>query len=580
MADRRGTSCSIAESASSLKVRSTGSPDHNAFSERLLRSFASFARGCRLTSNAGRAAAYRPAGECLESKMLLSDVLGWTGGNGGTKNSLITAANISQLTRQYEDVVDGAIVAEPLVASVNVTVGPNRGIQSLVFVATANDSLYAFNVTTGQLAWHASFLTPSEMALPSSARDFQGSGIIGTPAIVPSTNTIYLVSSECYVAGDVTHYVKTLRAIDMSDGTEKSGSPAVIADTGYVGGTAVSFAGPSVRGTGAGSVRGIVHFNVLLQMQRPGLTIDGNNVLIGFGSAHGVTPYYHGWLLAFDTHSLRPTGVFNDTPNGHNGGIWNDGNPLQIDSQGYIYTATGNGTFDPKLNRTGFPSRSDYGDSVLKLALVPGFKGPNGYGIRVVDYFTPYNQSKLDKRDEDLASSGVLLLPSRSDAPTHPNLLLASGKLGTLYVINRNKMGHFHSRFDNIVQEISGAVTSSFDTPASYLNTVYYAGAGDVLRSFAFVNGRLVQTSKASNTFPFHGASPVVSSDGTQNGVIWVISSSHQLIAYNPTNLSSELWSASLPGYSTFSIPDVTSDGHVLVGAGNVLVGFGLGEPE
>ena len=107
------------------------------------------------------------AGEGLESKTLLSDVLGWSGGNGGTQNSLITPANISQLTQQYADVVDGAIVAEPLVASVNVTVGPNPGIQSLVFVATQRDSLYAFNVTTGQLAWHTSFLDSRRNGAPA-----------------------------------------------------------------------------------------------------------------------------------------------------------------------------------------------------------------------------------------------------------------------------------------------------------------------------------------------------------------------------------------------------------------------------
>ncbi len=506
-------------------------------------------------------------------------MLGWTGGNGGTQNSLITPANISQLTQQYADVVDGAIVAEPLVASVNVTVGPNPGMQSLVFVATQHDSLYAFNVTTGQLAWHTSFLLPGATALPPSELDFQGSGIIGTPVIDASTNSLYVVSSESYAAGDVTHYVKTLHAIDMSDGMERSGSPAVIADTGYVGNTAVSFAGPSVRGTGAGSVRGRVHFNVLREMQRPGLTIDGNNVLIGFGSAYGVQPYYHGWLLAYDKNSLQPTGVFNVTPNGHNGGIWNDGNPIQVDSQGYVYTATGNGTFDAALNGSGFPSRGDFGDSVLKLKLEPGYKGPNGTGIRVVDYFTPHNQAILDKYDEDLASSGVLILPDGSDGPKHPNLLIASGKLGTLYVINRNDMGHFHPQSDKVVEEIPHGITSSFDTPAYYLNTVYYAGAGDVLRSFGFVNGQLVQTGEGSNAFEKHGASPVVSSDGAQNGVVWVISSADQLIAYNAMNLSSELWATSLPGYSTFSIPDVTGNGHVEVGAGNVLVGFGLGAP-
>ena len=87
-----------------------------------------------------------------------------------------------------------------------------------------------------------------------------------------------------------------------------------------------------------------------------------------------------------------------------------------------------------------------------------------------------------------------------------------------------------------------------------------------------------MQTGQAPNSFPYPGASPVVSSDGAQNGIVWVISAQEQLIAYNATDLSSELWSTSLPGYSRFSIPDVTDDGHVEIGAGNVLVGFGLEE--
>ena len=506
-------------------------------------------------------------------------MLGWTGSSGGTQNSAITPANISQLTQKYVDVVGGVIVAEPLVASVNITVGPNLGFQPVVFVATQRDNLYAFNLNTGELDWHTSFLIPGQTTLTSSELDFDGSGIVGTPLIDSAANTMYLVSSESYGAGNVVHYIKTLHAIDMSDGMERSGSPVVIADTGYIGTTEVSFAGPSVRGTGAGSVHGRVQFDVLRQMQRPGLTIDGNNLLIAFGSASGITPYYHGWLLAYNMNSLAPTGVFNDTPDGHDGGIWNDGNPIQVDSQGYLYTATGNGTFDAALNAKGFPSRGDFGDSVLKLKLDPGYKGANGFGIKVVDYFTPHDQARLERYDQDLASSGVLLLPDGAGGPKHPNLLLASGKQGTVYVVNRNNMGHFHPYTDKVSGEFPGAITSSFDTPAYYLGTVYYAGAGDVLRSFAVVNGRLVPSGQGPNTFGLHGASPVVSSDGTQNGIVWVISNSKTLFAYNAMNVSSDLWSATLPGYSTFAIPYVTSDGHVLVGAGNVLVGFGLGQP-
>jgi outer membrane protein assembly factor BamB len=579
LSDSHQSSSSSAEPGPLVRVSSTGSSDHNLCSQILLRGWRNLAGRPGRRGSRNRVSSYRPLGEGLESKALLSNVLGWNGGSGGTQNSPITSANISQLTQQYTDVVDGAIIAEPLVATVNITVGPTQGTQSVVFVATQHDSLYAFNATTGQLAWHTSFLTPSEMTLPLSEQAFQGSGIVGTPAIELSTNSIYLVSSECYVVGNVTHYTKTLHAIDMSNGTERAGSPAVIADTGYVGNTAVSFAGPVVRGRGAGSVRGRIHFNVLREMQRPGLTIDGNNLVFGFGSAFGVAPYYHGWILAFNKSSLQPTGVFNDTPNGHNGGIWNDGNPIQVDSQGFLYTATGNGTFDAKLNARGFPSRGDFGDTVLKLALKPRYKGPNGTGIRVVDYFTPHNQAKLDKYDEDLASSGVLILPDGLGGRKHPNLLLASGKLGTLYVINRNNMGHFRVQSDKIVEEMRDAITSSFDTPAYSQNTVYYAGAGDVLKSFVFANGHLTPAGHSLNTFSAHGASPVYSSNGAQNGIVWVISSSKQLIAYSDTNLSSELWSANLPGYSTFSIANVTGDGHVIVGAGRTVVGFGLGAP-
>ena len=55
-----------------------------------------------------------------------------------------------------------------------------------------------------------------------------------------------------------------------------------------------------------------------------------------------------------------------------------------------------------------------------------------------------------------------------------------------------------------------------------------------------------------------------------------MISGHGQIIAYDATDLSSELWTASLPGYSAFTIPAITDDGHVEVGAGNVMIGFGL----
>ena len=518
-------------------------------------------------------------GEGLESKRLLSAVLGWSGGNGGgNPTSPITPANISNLTQQYSEVLDGGIVAEPLSATVKVTVGPDPGTQTLVFVATVQDTLYAFNAETGQLAWVTNFLKPGESTLPYALIRTGVNGISSTPVIDPSTNTIYLTTTESYNAGNVAHYTKTLHAVDMSDGQEEPGSPVVIADTGYRNGKAISFFGPSVRGTGAGRVKGRVRFYVPRQLQHAALSLDGNNLLIAFAS-YGDVPPFHGWILAYNKTTLEPTGVFNDTPNGSDGGIWNSASPIVVDSQGYLYTETGNGTFDTRQNRAGFPARSDYGDSVLKLALVPGYKGPNGTGLKVVDYFTPTNQAKLEKTDGDLSSSGILILPDGLGGPAHPDLLLASGKSGTVYVINRYDMGHFHSASNHIVETVPSLVVSSFDTPAIFNNTIYYAGAGDFVKSFILNHGLLVQTGQSTSPLPWPGASPVISSDGTQNGIVWVISGSNQLIAYDATNLSKVLWSAPLPSYSHFALPTIASDGQVFAGVGDDLVAYGLSQP-
>ena len=264
--DRVGSSFLAASALRSSRPSASGA-DHKLAIAHLLRSLGPLVRRVRKRGLGPRATAYQPIGEGLESKALLSELLGWTGGKGGISNSTITPANISGLAEQYDDAVDGVIEAEPLIATVNITKGPNPGIQRVIFVATQADSLYAFNLTTGQLDWQTNFLDPSVSSLPS-VENFNGAGIWGTPVIDPSSNTIYLVSSESYVAGSVDHYTKTLRAIDMSDGAEIPGGPVVIADTGYLAGEPVSFSGPSVRGTGAAHIRGRDYFYVLEQLRR------------------------------------------------------------------------------------------------------------------------------------------------------------------------------------------------------------------------------------------------------------------------------------------------------------------------
>ena len=54
--------------------------------------------------------------------------------------------------------------------------------------------------------------------------------------------------------------------------------------------------------------------------------------------------------------------------------------------------------------------------------------------------------------DLDLGSGGVLLLPDQSGA--HPHEMVSAGKDGTIYLVNRDNMGHFNANNDQIVQSL------------------------------------------------------------------------------------------------------------------------------
>src|SRR5262249_12952800 len=156
--------------------------------------------------------------------------------------------------------------------------------------------------------------------------------------------------------------------------------------------------GPTVHGTGDGSINDNVTFNALRQLQRPGLVLVNGMVYVAFAS-HGDGDPYHGWVLGYDAHTLQLTAAFNDTPNGGQGGIWQSGGALAADGAGNLYFITGNGTFDTTLDANGFPVNGDYGDSFVKLAPDPSstplLQNVNGWGLKAVDYFTPPHQGLL-----------------------------------------------------------------------------------------------------------------------------------------------------------------------------------------
>jgi hypothetical protein len=498
--------------------------------------------------------------------------------------TVLTPANVNTTTfgKLFTYPVDGYIYAQPLYVS-NVQI-PGQGIRNVVFVATEHDSVYAFDAdgfTPGPL-WQVSFIDPAiglTTVLPDDVLSFDivpEIGITSTPVIDINSGTIYVGAKTKEVGDGNVHFVQRLHALDIATGAEKFGGPAVIADTIQAeDGSYVYVSGPTVAGTGDGSVDGVtVVFNALRQLCRPGLLLLNGVVYIACGS-HGDNFPYHGWVLAYDARTLALLAAFNTTPNGGQGAIWVSGAAPSADANGNIYVSTGNGTFALPPD-DGSPG---YGNSVLKL--------DTATGLNVVDSFTPWNQEQLNVDDVDLGAGGVMLLPDQPGA--HPHLMITGGKAGTIYLIDRDDLGGFQRcgpTCDDVVQ--IGAIGPVFSTPAYFNGLLYYQGCcGDILHAFQLSNGQLSSVSQSSTPFGFPGSTPSISANGSSNGIVWALqvdayaeSGPAVLHAYDALNLANELYNSSqvpadqLDGAVKFTVPTI-ANGKVYVGTQSSLVVFG-----
>lgn len=422
----------------------------------------------------------------------------------------------------YSYGVDGTVAAQPLYVP-NVTI-PGVGTVNVLYVATQHDSVYAFNADTpgsGLPLWQVSFRNTASgvNAVPISAQGCAGVtayteiGVMGTPVIDAATNTMYLVAKTQEANGSSYNYVFRLHALDITSGAEKFGGPTVITASVMNGKTQVTL-------------------NTQDDQQRPGLLEVNGSIFIGFGS-NGCDKNAHGWLLAYSASTLQQQAVFNTSPAvTYGSSLWMSGVGPAADAENNIYLITANGTYD--INTGG----SDWGDTMLKMTF-------NGSAFTVADSFTPFNQATMASEDLDLGSGGAVLLPPQTSGP--PNLLVAAGKTGTIYLINTATMGGYNSVADNIVQELPGAVTSIYGAPIYWNNALYFAGRNDMIKAFPFVNGVITTPPVATaNSYLLTGV-PVISANGSNNGILWLVrnltptSSTTMLSAFNASTLQTNL---------------------------------------
>jgi len=493
--------------------------------------------------------------------------------------TLLTTTNVNteRFGRLFALPVDDNVFAQPLVVG---KLNIHNGLHNVVYVATVNNTVYAYDGDNGKLYWQKNFTAPgmrppknSDMtgACGGTYTDFSANiGIVGTPVIDATRQTIYFVARSMK---DSNTFVQHLHAVDIVSGSDVGGPVAITA---------------TAAGSGDGSVNNVITFDPQRQNQRQALTLLNGVVYVTFSSHCDWGPY-HGWILGYDAATLQQQVVYNATPDGYAGGLWESGAGMAADAQGNLYVVTGNGTVGSTSDPTSLTNRAE---SALKLTRA-------GATLQVASYFTPDNYQFLNDYDLDYGGPGAFLIPNSS-------YYLTGAKDGTIYLLNKDNMGSYQSSGNNVQQVISLNPSANLHCQGAYYKGatkefVYIWSENDPLRALPF--DRATNTLNQSGQIVFTAGGPTgqsgamlsVSSNGSQDGtgILWASyafsgdaehsSSPGILRAFDANDVSKELWNShenptqdDAGNYAKFSTPTI-ANGHVYLPTfSNQVVVYGL----
>ena len=275
----------------------------------------------------------------------------------------LTTANVNTtfFGKKFSCATDAAIYGQPLWVA-NAAIG--GGIHNIIIAVSMHNTVYAFDadISPCHTYWSVSASPAGETFVtgfpsPAGCGNYATYGIIGTPVIDLTSNTVYLVA-ETETSTGIPAYHSRIHAISLIDGSEKFGGPVDI--TGSSGGAT---------------------FDPLYNNQRPGLALVNGVVYIAYSAFIGNCGNYYGWVFGYNASTLAQVSVFNDAPGGalsERAGIWMSGGAPAYDTSNNMYLMTADGLFDGVTN---------WGDSFLKFS--------TSSGLSVSSFFTPDNQATL-----------------------------------------------------------------------------------------------------------------------------------------------------------------------------------------
>jgi hypothetical protein len=238
---------------------------------------------------------------------------------------------------------------------------------------------------------------------------------------------------------------------------------------------------------------------------------------------------------------------------------------------------------------------------------------PDG-SLAAQDFFSPKNAPALDAADLDFGSGGPVALPFGTS--TYPNMMVAVGKYGRIYLLNRNNLGGREQGLSlgDASLRVICCFAGEWGHPAAFADTptltssnsatandfLYFDANTDYLREMKWgysTGGVPVLHTVATSSFKFGytSGSPVVTSNGTSpsSAIVWAVGVTKStgaggtLYAFSAVPASTctsgtpctltPLWSAPIGTAAKFTTP-ATDSGHVYLGTRDGHV-FGFGVP-
>jgi hypothetical protein len=304
------------------------------------------------------------------------------------------AAQALQLDTTYVPAIAGNVYAQPLYVSK----GANG--KATYVVATEMNHVIALDPTAPAAPfWDKAFGAPvTNVGTALGCGNIDPLGITGTPIIDPTSHAIYF-DAMTLVSGTPKHMV---HAIAIDTGAELPGGWPVDLDARVPG------------------------FTSRTQNQRSALQLLNGDLYLAFGGHNGDCNTYFGWVVGVPTSApanVEGWSIASLNPAATRGGIWGSGG-MPTDGTS-LFVATGN-TSNTESTWSG-------GEAVLRIAPGPSFTSSDANEFHPTPWLT------YDADDADLGGANPVIL-DLADSPT-PHLVLAMGKDGILYLLNRDNLG-------------------------------------------------------------------------------------------------------------------------------------------